>query len=205
VWSCAWSTPCGVRRYCLTTGGDRVSVQCLNPAQLDATPGLASNAWQPKRWPISRDFVTPRDLYVLLAMQKVVGSNPISRSQKACICRPFLRAQSACASASGRTDSGLAAGRSSAVRRKTHCVQVDSGSSEPKSFCGPAEGRVFGPLRPLPRLLRQRTILRTAPAGAIPAVAVLGASPVSVRKPRGQPRPAPRPGEPRPAEPGAFS
>ena len=33
------------------------------------------------------------------------------------------------------------------------------------------------------------TILRTAPTGAIPAVAVLGASPVSVRKPRGQPRP----------------
>jgi hypothetical protein len=54
-----------------------------------------------------------------------------------------LCAPSACASASGRTDSGLAAGRSSAVPRKTPCLQADSGSSEPKSFCGPAEGRVF--------------------------------------------------------------
>ena len=89
-------------------------------------------------------------------MQKVEGSNPFSRSQKACICRPFLRAQSHCSSASGRTDSGLAAGRSSAVPRKTPCSQADSGSSEPKSFCGPAEGQVFGLLRPLPRLPLQR-------------------------------------------------
>ena len=43
---------------------------------------------------------------------------PSAALKKACICRPFLRAQSACASASGRTDSGLAAGRLSAVPRK---------------------------------------------------------------------------------------
>jgi hypothetical protein len=68
----------------------------------------------------------------------------------------FFACQSACASASGRTDSGLAAGRSSAVPRKTLGLQADSGSSEPKSFCGPAEGRVFGLLRPLARLVLQR-------------------------------------------------
>ena len=89
-------------------------------------------------------------------MQKVVGSNPISRSQKGLHLQAFLRAQSACASASGRTDSGLAVGRSSAVPRKTPCLQIDSGSSEPKSFCGPAEGQVFCLLRPLRRLLLQR-------------------------------------------------
>jgi hypothetical protein len=75
---------------------------------------------------------------------------PSAALKKTGICSPFLRGQSACASASGRTDSGLAAGRSSAVPTKTACLQVDSGSSEPKSFCGPAEGQVFGLLRPLP-------------------------------------------------------
>jgi hypothetical protein len=35
-------------------------------------------------------------------------------------------------------------------------LQADSGSSEPKSFCGPAEGRAFCLLRPLARLLLQR-------------------------------------------------
>jgi hypothetical protein len=48
------------------------------------------------------------------------------------------------------------AGRSSAAPRTTPCLQVDCGSSEPKSFCRPAEGRMFGLLRPLPRLLLQR-------------------------------------------------
>jgi hypothetical protein len=101
-----------------------------------------------------------------------------------------LRAQSACASASGRTDSGLAAGRSSAVPRKTACLQVDSGSSEPKSFCGPAEGQVFGLLRPLPRLLAAtaRSCGQRPPA-RYQRSRSLGASPVSVRKPRGQPSP----------------
>ena len=92
----------------------------------------------------------------LLTMQKVEGSNPFSRSQRDRNCRSFSWAQSACASASGRTDSALAAARSSAVPRKTRCLQADSGSSEPKSFCGPAEGRVSCLLRPLARLLLQR-------------------------------------------------
>jgi nucleotide-binding universal stress UspA family protein len=119
---------------------------------------------------------------------------PSAASEKACICRPFSRAQSACASPSGRTDSGLAAGRSSAVPTKTPCLQADSGSSEPKSFCGPAEGRVFCLLVAVSATLAAtaRSCGQRLP-GRLPAVAVLGASPVSVRKPRGQPRPAPRP------------
>jgi hypothetical protein len=48
-------------------------------------------------------------LQVLLAMQKVEGSNPFSRFRKGLICRSFSLAQSPCSSASGRTDSGLAA------------------------------------------------------------------------------------------------
>jgi hypothetical protein len=40
--------------------------------------------------------------------------------------------------------------------QEKRCLQADSGSSEPKSFCGPAEGRVFCLLRPLARLLLRR-------------------------------------------------
>jgi hypothetical protein len=115
---------------------------------------------------------------------------PSAALKKACICRPFLRAQSACASASGRTDSGLAAGRPSAVPRKTPCLQVDSGSSEPKSFCGPAEGRVFACCGRYPDSYCSGT--RQRPPARYQRSRYLGASPVSVRKPRGQPRPAPR-------------
>jgi hypothetical protein len=42
------------------------------------------------------------ELQVLLAMQKVEGSNPFSRSLKACTCRPFSWAQSAAAGAAAR-------------------------------------------------------------------------------------------------------
>jgi hypothetical protein len=99
---------------------------------------------------------TRRRLRLCLPCRRSRVRIPSAALKKARICRPFLRAQSACASASGRTGSGLAAGRSSAVPRKTACLQVDSGSSEPKSFCGPAEGQVFGLLQPLRRLLLQR-------------------------------------------------
>jgi hypothetical protein len=112
--------------------------------------------------------------------------------------RSFCCAQSACASASGRTDSGLAAGRSSAAPRKTPCLQVDSGSSEPKSFCGPAEGHVFGLLRPLPRLLLRRHDPADSARWRVTRVAVLGGqsgfSPETARSTS----PVPRPGEPWP-------
>jgi hypothetical protein len=117
-------------------------------------------------------------------------------SGKACICRPFLSRQSPCSSASGRTDSGLAVRRSWAASSKTPGLQADSRSSELKSFCRPAEGRMFACCGRSPDACGSGTIPGTAPAGAIPAVAVLGgqsgSSPVSVRKPRGQPRPASR-------------
>jgi hypothetical protein len=67
--------------------------------------------------------------------------------------------QSPCSSASGRTDSGLAVRRSSAASRKTPGLQADSRSSELKSFCRPAEGRVFRPPRPLTGCSCKRHVL----------------------------------------------
>ena len=107
-------------------------------------------------------------------MQTVEGSNPFSRSQRPAFAGLFLRAQSHCSSASGRTDSGLAAGRSSAVPRKTPCLQADSGSSEPKSFlrtCRRSGVRPAAAVIPTPAATARSC---GAPAGAIPAVALLG-------------------------------
>ena len=124
--------------------------------------------------PICRDFCTQGAADLLLAMQKVVGSNPISRFRKTCICRSSSLRQSPCSSASGRTDSGPAADGSSAIPKKTPCLQAHSGSSEPKSFCGPAEGRVFRLVRPLascswkPARSCARTPARARPAIPIP-------------------------------------
>jgi len=55
----------------------------------------------------------------------------------------FSLEQSPCSSAPGRTDSGLTVRRSPAASRKTPGLQADSRSSELKSFCRPAKGRVF--------------------------------------------------------------
>ena len=81
---------------------------------------------------------------------------PSAASEKACICRSFSLLQSPCSAASGRTHSGLAVRRLSAASRKTPDLQVDSRSSELKSFCRHAEGLAFGLPRPSARLLRQR-------------------------------------------------
>jgi hypothetical protein len=105
-----------VRR--LPVGSAPVRFQSGNSRDSAVKAGHRQHPLARQKRPICRDILRCPESRVLLAMQKVVGSNPISRSQKACICRPFLRAQSACASASGRTDSGLAAGRSSAVPGK---------------------------------------------------------------------------------------
>ena len=98
---------------------------------------------------------------------------PSAASQKAYICRSFSSRQSPCSSASGRTDSGLAVRRSSVASRKRRFAG-HSRSSELKSFCRPAEGQAFGRVRPLPDSCCNGTILRTAPAGAIPPIAALG-------------------------------
>src|SRR5215207_7529553 len=124
-------------------------------------------------------------------MQKVEGSNPFSRFEKGLQMQPFLLAQSAYASASGRTDSGLAPGRSSAVSTKPPCLQAHSGSSEPKSFCrlvkvGCSPAAAITPTR------TAGTIQRTAPAGAIPTVAVPGGQSGFSPETRGEPPPAPR-------------
>ncbi len=178
----------------------RASWTCPSPYSVRKLPTNSgkcrtTQSASPHREPASRVETGAHPAYRrLLAMQKVEGSNPISRSQKACICRPFLRAQSACASVSGRTDSGLAAGRSSAVPRKTPCLQDDSGSSEPKSLlraCRRSGVRPATAVTPTPAATARPCGLR--PPARYQRSRSLGASPVSVRKPGGQPRLAPRP------------
>jgi hypothetical protein len=100
---------------------------------------------------------------------------PSAASEKACICRSFSFAQSLSSSASGRTDSGLAVRRSSAASRKTPGLQADSRSSELKSFCRPAEGRVFRLLRPLAGCsCKWQSSCAWTPAGELPAIPILG-------------------------------
>jgi hypothetical protein len=114
-----------------------------------------------------------QETHVLLAMQKVEGSNPFSRFEKGLLCRSFSLRRSPCSSASGRTDSGLAVRRSAAASRKTPGLQADSRSSELKSLCRPAGGRVFA------RCGRWRAVSQTArscartPVGAPPAIRIL--------------------------------
>jgi hypothetical protein len=130
---------------------------------------------------------------------------PSAALGKACICRPFLWAQSACASASCRTDAGLAPTRSSAVPRNPLLAgpfwfvrtQVPLRACRRSSVLTAAA--VSPTLAAVARSCGQRPTARDQGGGS------WGASPVSVRKPRGQPRPVPRLGERCPAEPCAFS
>jgi hypothetical protein len=69
--------------------------------------------------------------------------------------------QSPCSSASGRTDSGLAVPRIVSGFKETLGLQADSRSSELKSFCRSAEGRVFRLLRRLAAVPANSTFLRT--------------------------------------------
>ena len=86
--------------------------------------GTAHNSWNANlassraEVQICRRFCILGAADVLLAMQKVVGSNPSAALEKTCICRSFSLRQSPCSSASGRTDSGLAVRRLSAASRK---------------------------------------------------------------------------------------
>ena len=126
------------------------------------------------------DIGAEREPYALLAMQKVEGSKPFSRFAKACICRPFWFRQSPCSSASGRTDSGLAARRSSAASRKTAGLQADSRSSELKSFCRPKVDR--SPAAATAGCPSERQVLAHGRLPArCPAIPCRGASPISVR------------------------
>jgi hypothetical protein len=67
-----------------------------------------------------------------------------------------LRRQSPCSSASGRTDSGLAVRRSSAPFKKNARFAGRFSLVRTEVILQAGEGRVFGLLRPLPRLLLQR-------------------------------------------------
>jgi hypothetical protein len=116
-------------------------------------------------------------------------------------CRCFLLRQSACSSASGRTDSGLAVRRSSAASRKTPGLQADSRSSELKSFCRPAEARVFCRPRPIAGFLQTAPLAcgcqptrwqRSRSAGGESDFSPETARPTSAAPRRGQPI-APRP------------
>jgi len=121
-----------------------VPLGCLKPRELPVKAVESPDAAHTGEPPRLQGICAPTRKHTLcLPCRRSRVRIPSAALGKACICRPFLRAQSACASASGRTDSGLAAGRSSAVPRKPPCLQADSGSSEPKSFCRPAEGRPY--------------------------------------------------------------
>jgi hypothetical protein len=171
-----------------------------SPVSVRKPPRFRGKSWEASPTTYSSEPLFPglswdaRDLTFCLPCRRSRVRIPSAASEKARICRLFLWAQSACASASGRTDSGLAAGRSSAGPIKTPCLQVDSGSSEPKSFCGPAERSGVRPaaaVTPTPaataRSCGQRPPARYQRSRSLWAQS--GFSP----KPGGQPRPAPRP------------
>jgi hypothetical protein len=88
-------------------------------------------------------------LHLLLAMQKVEGSNPFSRFQEGLHCRSLSLDQSGSASASGRTDSGLAASRSVAARRKAPGLQAILFDPNPSRSACCTERQTFCLLRPL--------------------------------------------------------
>jgi hypothetical protein len=138
----------------LPAGSAPVRFQSGNSCDFAVNAGHWRHPLARQKRPMCRDIPRCAESRALLAMQKVEGSNPFSRFRKTRVLQVFLVGQSPCSSASGRTDSGLAARRSSAASRKTPGLQADSRSSELKSFCRPAEARVFCRLRPIAGFLQ---------------------------------------------------
>jgi hypothetical protein len=103
----------------------------------------------------------------------------------------FSWAPSARASASGRTDSGLAAARSSAVPRKRAVCRpiLVRPNRSPSAGLQRSDVRPAAAVSPTPAATARSCGQR--PPARYQRSRSLGASPVSVRKPRGQPRPAP--------------
>jgi hypothetical protein len=91
---------------------------------------------------------------------------PSAALKKACICRPFLRAQPACASESARTDSGLAAGRPSGVPRKAPVCRSILVRPNRSPSAGLQKVRCSACCGRYPDSCGNGTILRTAPADA---------------------------------------
>ena len=79
-------------------------VHCLNPCDFGAIPGTPSWISPTEIGRFAGISQQSARAELLLAMQKVEGSNPFSRFEKACICRSFSCAQSAGASASPDND-----------------------------------------------------------------------------------------------------
>jgi hypothetical protein len=166
-----------------------LSVPCLNPRYLRTTCGTPARGLASRKSLVCRHFAGPWQTQQLLAMQKVEGSNPFSRSQKACICRPFLRASRlvrlrrvGLTPDSPRADrrpfqgKRWFAGRFWFVRTEVLLWACRRSGVRPAAAVSPtraATARSCGQ-RPPARYQRSRS---------------LGASPVSVRKPRGQPSP----------------
>jgi hypothetical protein len=120
-------------------------------------------------------------------MQKVEGSNPFSRSKKACICRSFSFGQSLGSSASGRTDSGLRLddrrwfqAKRPVCRPIRACPNRCPSAGPQKVKCSDAAAVA----RFIPQTARSRVRM---PADAVQRSRSSWASPVSVRKPRGRP------------------
>jgi hypothetical protein len=119
-------------------------------------------------------------------MQKVEGSNPFSRSKKACICRSFSFGQSLGSSASGRTDSGLRLddrrwfqAKRPVCRPIRACPNRCPPAGPQKVKCSDAAAVA----RFIPQTARSRVRM---PADAVQRSRSSWASPVSVRKPRGR-------------------
>jgi hypothetical protein len=111
---------------------------------------------------------------------------PSAAFRKTCICRSFSLGQSLSSSASGRTDSGLAADRSIGILNENALFAGQFWFVRTEVLLRPAEGRVFRLLRPLAGAYLQtaRSCART-PARALPAIPILGGesdfSPETVR------------------------
>ena len=129
----------------------RVPIGCPNPRDFEVKAGEWQNDTYAREPARLQGISAPDGNHTsCLPCRRSRVRIPSAAFEKASICRPFLRAQSACASASGRTDSGLAPGRSSAVpRKRSVCrpilvrpnrspsagLQKDFGSDELESAC----------------------------------------------------------------------
>ena len=133
-----------------------LSVHCLNPRYLRIIPGTQACVQAPGNADL-QGFLHPRCRRSTACHAEGRGFESLAALKKASICRSFsLRRQSPCSSASGRTDSGLAVRRSSAPFKKNARFAGRFSLVRTEVILQAGEGRVFGLLRPLPRLLLQR-------------------------------------------------
>jgi hypothetical protein len=151
-----------------------VPIGCLELSELRGTAGESQNTtWAQEPVRLQAISAESGNHPSCLPCRRSRVRIPSAALKKACICRLFLREQSACASASSRTDSGLAAGRSSAFQRKPPVCRPILLRPNPNPSAR-LQRSVFACCGRHPDSYFSGTILRTAPAGAIPTVAALG-------------------------------